>query len=111
MGEENPAPRWCWRKRGLSPPRIVGRHGCGLLLLLDRLAVDYLRVIMLEIDGVERLDQRQVEHGEIDCRLVADVAVVVPSVDRREHHVAGTEGDVLTADAGKIAFTGQAEAN
>ena len=26
--------------------RIVGRHGCGLLLLLDRLAVDHLRVFM-----------------------------------------------------------------
>src|SRR5262249_34577641 len=66
----------------IGPRRVVGRHGCGLLLLLDRLAVDYLRVIMLEIDGVERLNQRQVEHGEIDCRLVANVAVVVPGVDR-----------------------------
>jgi len=37
--------------------------------------------------------------------------VVVPGVDRREHHVARTEGDVLAADAGKIAFAGQAEAN
>jgi len=35
----------------------------------------------------------------------------VPGVDRREHHVARTEGDVLAADAGEIAFAGQAEAN
>ena len=42
---------------------IVGRNGRGLLLLLDRLAVDHLGIIVLEIDRVERLDQRQVEHG------------------------------------------------
>lgn len=64
---------------------------------------------MFEVDRVERLDEWQIEYGKIDRRLVSHVAVVVPGVDRGEHHVAGPEGDVLATDTGEIAFSGQAE--
>ena len=57
------------------------------------------------------LDQRQVEHREVDRRLVADRAVIVPGVVRGQHHVARTEDDVLAVDAGEIALAGQAEAD
>ncbi len=61
--------------------------------------------------GVERLDQRQIEHRQVDRRLVADIAVIVPGVVRGQHHVARTEGDVLAVDAGEVALAGQAEAD
>ena len=66
---------------------------------------------MLEVDRIERLDQRQVEHGEIDRRLVPDVAMVVPSIERGEHHVARAEGDVLAFDVREITLAGEAEAD
>ena len=91
--------------------RIVGRHVRALLLALHRLAVDHLGVVVVEMDRVERLDQRQVEHREIDRGLVPDIAVIVPGVVRRQHHVAGAEGDVLAVDAGEIALAGQPEAD
>ena len=70
-----------------------------------------LLVVVIEVDGVERLDQRQIEHRKIERLLVADGAVVVPGVVRREHHVAGAEDDVLAVDAGEIACALQAEAD
>ena len=66
---------------------------------------------MLEIHGVQGLDQWQIENAEIDRRIVALVAVVVPGVVRRQHHVAGAEGDVLALDPGEVELAGEAEAD
>ena len=66
---------------------------------------------MVEVDGVEGLDQREVEHRQIERLLAADGAVIVPGVVRGQHHVAGSEHDVLAVDAGEIALALQAEAD
>src|SRR6202034_2018775 len=82
-----------------------------LLLLEDALAVLDLAVIVFEVDGVESLDERQIKDGEVNGGLVADGAVVVPGVDRGQHHVPGPEGYVLAFDAGEIALASEAEAD
>ena len=76
-----------------------------------RLPSSSSRVVVLEIHGVQGLDQRQVEDAEIDRGIVALVAVIVPGVMGRQHHVAGPEGDVLALDAGEVHGAGEAEAD
>ena len=66
---------------------------------------------MVEVDGVEGLDQREVEDRKIKRLLAADGMVIMPGVVRRQHHVARTEHDVLAVDAGKVALALQAEAD
>ena len=63
------------------------------------------------MNGIERFDQREIEHRKIEGLLVADGAVVVPGVVRGEHHVARPEDDVLAIDAGEISRALEAEAN
>jgi hypothetical protein len=91
--------------------RIVGGEACGLLLLGDELAVLLFLVVVIEVDGVERLDQRQVEDREVERLLVPDGPVVVPDIVRRQHHVAGAEHDVLPVDAGEVALALEPEAD
>ena len=91
--------------------RMVGVEAGGLLARRDRAAALLLRVVVLEMQGVEDLHQRQVEHGEVDRRLVALVAVIVPGVVGRQHHVAGAEDDVLALHAGEVHRAREAEAD
>ena len=91
--------------------RIVGRKALASAASWARLAVFFLGIVVVEMDGVERFDQRQIEHRKIERLLVADGAVIVPGVVRRQHHVARPEDDVLAVDAGEIARALEPEAN
>ena len=89
--------------------RVVIGHVGALHLLLDQLAVFHFFVVELEIGRVQRVDQRHVEHAEVDGRLLRTVAVVVPGVTRRQNQVAGTERNVFAVDAGEIGSARQAK--
>ncbi len=91
--------------------RVVRGKALRLLLLRHHHAVLDLGIIVVEMDGVEGLDQREVEHREIERTLVADGSVVVPSVIRGEDHVARPEHDVLAVDAGEVALALEPEAD
>ena len=86
---------------------VVGGHARGLLALLLPLFL----VVVLEVDRVQVLEQRQVEDREVHRRRSADVAVVVPGVVRREHEVARPEDHVLALDAGEVLLSGEPEAD
>jgi len=46
----------------VGSPGVIRGHGGSLLLFADRLAVENFGVVVLEIDGVEGLDERKVKH-------------------------------------------------
>ena len=70
---------------------IVRRVACGLNLLFDLFTVLHLSVFVIEVNRVKRFHQRQVKNREIHRLLTANSSVVMPSVIRCEHHIAGTE--------------------
>jgi hypothetical protein len=80
----------------------LGLHGAA-----DALALLFLGVVVLEIERIQGLDQRQIENAQVDGRLLALVAVVVPGIVRREHEIAGPEDDVLALDAREVHRTGE----
>ena len=88
---------------------VVRWETLGLHLLAHPLAFLFFRVVVLEIGRVECLDQGQVQDTQVDRRFVALVAVIMPGVVRRQHHVAGAECDVFAFDAGEVHGAGQAE--
>ena len=108
MGEAAPVPRsWAHEVRhqaaaAIDALGIVAAEARGLFLHPGQLAVGFLLVVVLEVDGIQRLDQRQVQDRQVDRRLVALVAMIVPGIVRSQHHVAGSEDDVLALNTGEV---------
>ena len=82
--------------------RIIVRQLGALDPLGDHPAAVLLGVIVLEIGGVEDVDERHVEHAEIDRGVVGPVAVIVPGVVRRQHQIARPEGDTSPSTPVKL---------
>ncbi len=91
----------------VDPLRIVRREALGLHRPTNALALLLLGVIVLEIHGVQGLDQRQIENAQVDGGLLALVAVVMPGVVRRQHEISGPEDDVLALDAREVHRAGE----
>ena len=89
--------------------RVVVAKTGGLLAPPDLPAALLFGISVFEAGCVERFRKRQIEDAHVDGEFVAVIAVIVPGVRRREHHVARTESDGFAFNAREIPAARQAD--